>query len=41
MEERTRLASTEIPENSEEFNGELEEIDALLDQIRREGWLEP
>lgn len=41
MEERTRLASTEIPESSEEFNRELKEIDALLDQIRREGWLEP
>lgn len=41
MEERTSLASTEIPESSEEFIRELEEIDALLEQIRREGWMEP
>lgn len=41
MEDRTRIACMDFPENEEKLLREIEEIDKLLEQIKQEGWLEP
>lgn len=41
MKERTTLAFTDFPESQENLQKEIEEIDALLEQIEQERWLEP
>lgn len=40
MEERTRFALLDVPEENEDLAKEIEEIDNLLEQIQMEGEME-